>query len=101
MKILMALDYYRPNYSGLTLFAEQLAGGLARRGHAVSVLTHRHLPELATESEEDGVRVIRAAVAGRVGRSSRPRSSRGRSPRCRVPTCCISTPRSSTPSHWR
>ena len=69
MKILMALDYYRPNYSGLTLFAEQLAGGLARRGHAVSVLTHRHLPELPPDSEEDGVRVIRAAVAGRMGKA--------------------------------
>ena len=69
MKILMALDYYRPNYSGLTLFAEQLAGGLARRGHAVSVLTHRHLPELPADSEEDGVRVIRAAVAGRSGKA--------------------------------
>lgn len=69
MKILMALDYYRPNYSGLTLFAEQLAGGLARRGHAVSVLTHQHRPELPLESEENGVRVIRATVAGRLGKA--------------------------------
>jgi glycosyltransferase involved in cell wall biosynthesis len=69
MKILMALDYYRPNYSGLTLFAEQLAGGLARRGHAVCVLTHQHRPELALESEENGVRVVRATVAGRLGKA--------------------------------
>ena len=69
MKILMALDYYRPNYSGLTLVAEQLAAGLARRGHTVSVLTHQHLPELPFESEEDGVRVIRATVAGRLGKA--------------------------------
>lgn len=69
MKILMALDYYRPNYSGLTLYAERLAGGLARRGHAVSVLTHRHRPELALESEENGVRIVRAAVAGRLGKA--------------------------------
>ena len=69
MKILMALDYYRPNYSGLTLFAEQLAGGLARRGHAVSVLTHQHLPELPLESEENGVRVVRTTVAGRLGKA--------------------------------
>jgi glycosyltransferase involved in cell wall biosynthesis len=65
----MALDYYRPNYSGLTLFAEQLAAGLARRGHAVSVLTHQHLPQLPAESEEDGVRVVRAPVAGRLGKA--------------------------------
>ena len=42
MRILMALDYYRPNVSGLTLYVEHLAEGLANRGHAVSVLTHRH-----------------------------------------------------------
>ena len=69
MKILMALDYYRPNYSGLTLVAERLAGGLARRGHAVSVLTHQHLPDLPAESEEEGVRVVRATVAGRLGKA--------------------------------
>jgi len=32
MKILMAIDYYRPNVSGLTLYAEHLAEGLAERG---------------------------------------------------------------------
>ena len=30
MKILMAIDYYRPNVSGLTLYVEHLAEGLAR-----------------------------------------------------------------------
>ena len=29
MKILMGLDYYLPNYSGLTLYAAALAEGLA------------------------------------------------------------------------
>jgi glycosyltransferase involved in cell wall biosynthesis len=69
MKILMALDYYRPHVSGLTLYVEHLAEGLARRGHAVRVLTHRHLPELPPESDENGVRVLRAAVAARVGKA--------------------------------
>ncbi len=69
MKILMALDYYRPNVSGLTLYVEHLAEGLAARGHAVSVLTHRHLRDLPAESEEKGVRVLRAAVAARVGKA--------------------------------
>ena len=69
MKILMGLDYYLPNYSGLTLYAAALAEGLAARGHEVSVLTHRHRPELPGESEERGVRVLRAPVTARFGKA--------------------------------
>ena len=69
MKILMALDYYRPNVSGLTLYVEHLAEGLASRGHDVSVLTHRHIPDLPSEAFENGVRVVRAAVAARIGKA--------------------------------
>jgi glycosyltransferase involved in cell wall biosynthesis len=69
MRILMALDYYRPNVSGLTLYVEHLAEGLARRGHAVSVLTHRHEPSLPRRAEENGVRVVRAPVAARLGKA--------------------------------
>lgn len=65
----MALDYYRPNVSGLTLYVEHLSEALARRGHAVTVLTHRHEPALPRRAEENGVRVVRAAVAGRVGKA--------------------------------
>jgi len=69
MKILMGLDYYLPNYSGLTLYAAALAEGLAARGHQVSVLTHRHRPELPAESEEKGVRIFRAPVAAQFGKA--------------------------------
>lgn len=69
MKILMGIDYYRPNVSGLTLYVEQLSEGLVRRGHEVTVLTHRHLPELAPSNVENGVRVVRAPVAARVGKA--------------------------------
>ena len=69
MNILMAIDYYRPNVSGLTLYVEHLSEGLARRGHAVSVLTNRHAPELPRESVENGVRVVRAPVVARVGKA--------------------------------
>jgi glycosyltransferase involved in cell wall biosynthesis len=65
----MGLDYYRPNVSGLTLYVENLAEGLAGRGHAVTVLTHRHEPSLPRRAEENGVRVVRAAVAARVGKA--------------------------------
>jgi glycosyltransferase involved in cell wall biosynthesis len=69
MNILMAIDYYRPNVSGLTLYVEHLAEALAQRGHAVSVLTNRHAPELPPESVENGVRIVRAPVLARVGKA--------------------------------
>ncbi len=69
MKILMAIDYYRPNVSGLTLYVEHLAEGLARRGHGVRVLTNRHLPELPGRSVENGVTIVRAPVTLRVGKA--------------------------------
>jgi glycosyltransferase involved in cell wall biosynthesis len=65
----MALDYYRPNVSGLTLYVQHLAEGLAARGHDVSVLTHRHLPDLPAEARENGVRVLRAPVSARFGKA--------------------------------
>ncbi len=65
----MAIDYYRPNVSGLTLYVEHLAEGLVRRGHDVRVLTDRHLPELPLSSVENGVTVVRAPVALRVGKA--------------------------------
>ena len=33
MKVLIVLTYYRPHTSGLTVYAERLATGLAARGH--------------------------------------------------------------------
>ncbi len=65
----MALDYYKPNISGLSLYVERLAGALAGRGHAVTVLTHRHRPDLPREEWEDGVRIVRAPVAARFGKA--------------------------------
>ena len=37
MRILLALYYYRPHMSGLTIYVERLAVTLARRGHTVTV----------------------------------------------------------------
>jgi glycosyltransferase involved in cell wall biosynthesis len=69
MKILMAIDYYRPNVSGLTLYVEHLSEALVKRGHSVTVLTNRHAAELPAENVENGVRVVRASVAARVGKA--------------------------------
>ncbi len=68
MKILVALTYYRPHVSGLTIYVERLSRALARRGHAVTVLTSHYEPSLPLEEVMDGVRVVRAPVLARVSR---------------------------------
>jgi glycosyltransferase involved in cell wall biosynthesis len=68
MRILTALTYYRPHYSGLTVYTERLARTLAARGHRVTVLTSRYQPALAAREVLDGVEVIRVPVAGRVSK---------------------------------
>ncbi|MEK6575127.1 MAG: glycosyltransferase family 4 protein [Chloroflexota bacterium] len=68
MKILVALTYYRPHVSGLTIYVERLSRAFARRGHAVTVLTSHYEPSLPYEEMIDGVRVVRAPVVARVSR---------------------------------
>ncbi|MBI4516152.1 MAG: glycosyltransferase family 4 protein [Deltaproteobacteria bacterium] len=63
MRVLIALTYYRPHVSGLTIYAQRLAQGLARRGHAVTVLTSRFSARLPVrERDGDGVEVVRVPV---------------------------------------
>ncbi len=69
MKIVMALDYFRPNVSGLSVYAERLARGLAARGHAVTVVTHRHARPLPAEEQDGGVKIVRAPVLLRAGKA--------------------------------
>lgn len=68
MRILCALTYYRPYTSGLTIYVERLARGLARRGHQVTVLTSQYDPSLPKLEWLDGVRVIRAPVLARISK---------------------------------
>jgi len=68
MKILIVLTYYRPHTSGLTIYAERLARGLAARGHQVTVLTSRFNRSRPIEAVEDGVRIVRAPVLFRVSK---------------------------------
>ena len=63
MRILIALTYYRPHYSGLTIYAERQARALAARGHQVTILTSRFDPNLPKEEIRDGVEVMRLDVA--------------------------------------
>ncbi len=68
MRVLIVLTYYRPHTSGLTIYAERLARGLAARGHEVTILTSRYLRDLPSEEMLDGVRVIRAPVLFRINK---------------------------------
>ncbi len=68
MKILLALTYYRPHVSGLTIYVERLAQELARRGHTVTILTSQYATDLPREELCDGIRIVRVPVAMRVSK---------------------------------
>lgn len=68
MRILIALTYYRPHYSGLTIHAEREALALARRGHQVTILTSRFDPDLPAHEiktsalYQHGIEIVRPKV---------------------------------------
>jgi glycosyltransferase involved in cell wall biosynthesis len=62
MRILISLMYYRPHYSGLTIYTERLARALARRGHDVSILTSRYRQDLPVREKLNGVTIYRPWV---------------------------------------
>jgi glycosyltransferase involved in cell wall biosynthesis len=68
MRTLIALTYYRPHVSGLTIYAERLARGLARQGHAVTVLTSRFHPGLAARERVDGLEIVRVPVSAKISK---------------------------------
>lgn len=68
MHILICLTYYRPHYSGLTIYTERLATSLVRLGHQVTVLTSRFSPDLPEQEVRDGVQIIRPAVLFRLSK---------------------------------
>jgi glycosyltransferase involved in cell wall biosynthesis len=68
MKILVALTYYRPHVSGLTIYVERLARSLVERGHDVTVLTSQYDPSLPKDDNQEGVRIRRVPVLMRVSK---------------------------------
>jgi len=68
MHILTTLTYYRPHYSGLTIYAERLARALVSRGHQVTILTSRYDRSLPVREVRDGVQVIRPHVIAHVSK---------------------------------
>lgn len=70
MKILVALTYYSPYVSGLTIYADRIARAWVKRGHEVTVLTSHHDPALPKEEVIEGVRVIRAPILFRISKGA-------------------------------
>jgi glycosyltransferase involved in cell wall biosynthesis len=68
MRVLIALTYYRPHVSGLTIYAERLSRALIRRGHKVTVLTSRFDRSLPAHESLDGIDIVRPWVAMRVSK---------------------------------
>jgi glycosyltransferase involved in cell wall biosynthesis len=68
MKVLVALTYYRPHVSGLTIYVERLARSLVERGHTVTVLTAQYDPNLLRRETLHGVDVRRMPVMLRVSK---------------------------------
>lgn len=68
MKILLVLTYYRPHVSGLTIYVQRLAEGLAAQGHIVTVLTSHYTASLPPQETINGVRVVRVPVLMRLSK---------------------------------
>jgi glycosyltransferase involved in cell wall biosynthesis len=68
MRILITLTYYRPHYSGLTIYVERLARALAELGHKVTVITSRYEHTLPAHELSDGVEIVRLDVLMRVSK---------------------------------
>ena len=68
MHILTTLTYYRPHYSGLTIYTERLTKALARRGHQVTVLTSQFDLNLPRREQMDGVTILRIPPLMRISK---------------------------------
>lgn len=68
MRILIVLTYYRPHYSGLTIYAERLATALAGRGHQVTVLTSQFSSQLPRQETVNRVKIVRVPVWMRISK---------------------------------
>jgi glycosyltransferase involved in cell wall biosynthesis len=68
MRVLVALTYYYPHWTGLTAFAQRISEGLAARGHQITVVTSHYRGDLPREEVHQGVRIVRAPAWLRLSR---------------------------------
>lgn len=69
MKILFALTYYRPYWTGLTQYAARVAEGLVKRGYEVRVICTQHEKKLPLKETINGVKVLRVPSIVQISRS--------------------------------
>lgn len=69
MKILFALTYYSPHWTGLTEHAKRFAEALSEKGHNVTVVATQHQKDLPKEEVLNRVKIRRSASWGRVSRT--------------------------------
>jgi glycosyltransferase involved in cell wall biosynthesis len=60
VRIVQVSPFFSPHPGGVESHVRAISGELVRRGHEVTVVTSRYDASLPTESEIDGIRVIRA-----------------------------------------
>lgn len=68
MRILVAITYYAPHVSGVTVYARRLVRRLTADGHEVTILTSRYREDLPRVEQIDGAEVIRSTVLSRLGK---------------------------------
>jgi len=68
VKVLTALTYYYPHWTGLTAFAQRIAEGLAARDHEITVVTSWYSRDLPREERHNGVRIVRVPAWFRLSR---------------------------------
>jgi len=68
LRVLIALQYYTPHRTGLTLHVQRLAESLAQRGHDVTVVAARHDTQFPRDNVDQGVHVRRLWAPIRVSR---------------------------------
>ncbi|MDY7077921.1 MAG: glycosyltransferase, partial [Chloroflexota bacterium] len=68
MRVLIALTYYRPHISGLTIYAERLSRALAAHAHHVTILTSQYDQSLPRRERLDGVEIVRVPIIMRISK---------------------------------
>ncbi|TAL58229.1 MAG: glycosyltransferase family 1 protein [Nanoarchaeota archaeon] len=63
MKVLFVLENYLPHIGGVEVVFSQLAEGLAKQGHRITILTHR-IKGTKKEETINGVKVVRVSCFG-------------------------------------
>lgn len=69
MRILMAITYYKPYVSGLTVYVERLSNALVGLGHEVTILTSQFDGTLAPREVQNDVQIVRVPVASRLSKA--------------------------------